>query len=276
MVVTAQVDKVDAALELYRAGKLGEAQKAIDAAVKEPAYSQDHYSWYVRGFIYKDLFKQLSKSDPETTTREEAVSSFFKAIELDKENENLDDNKTNIKFLATTYYNDAGNALIRQKFEVAQKHFQNFKNTLEKAGLSSDVQDKELEYLFALASAYTVGYQNDKTKEHYFTETEKIYQNILKSNPENIGANYNLGILYYNKAVSIYNELDYDTDIFLFMEIQDKTVEIFKQALPFMEKAYKLDPKRKETLKGLEGIYHSLNETEKVNEVRAQLEKLEK
>jgi hypothetical protein len=43
-----------------------------------------------------------------------------------------------------------------------------------------------------------------------------------------------------------------------------------------MEKALELDPNRIETLKGLEGIYISLNEFEKSNAIRARLEALGK
>jgi hypothetical protein len=43
-----------------------------------------------------------------------------------------------------------------------------------------------------------------------------------------------------------------------------------------MEKAYALDPKRKDTLYGLSGIYYSLNEIEKSNEFKQKLEEIKK
>ena len=70
--------------------------------------------------------------------------------------------------------------------------------------------------------------------------------------------------------------MDFETDLIALSETQDKTIEIFKKSLPFMEKAYQLNPKRKETLQGLEGIYYSLNENEKYDKIKQELIELEK
>ena len=42
-----------------------------------------------------------------------------------------------------------------------------------------------------------------------------------------------------------------------------------------MEKAYQLNPKRKETLIGLSGIYFSLNEEEKSKEIKQKIDEID-
>ncbi|MCI5054815.1 MAG: hypothetical protein MRY83_01835, partial [Flavobacteriales bacterium] len=58
--------------------------------------------------------------------------------------------------------------------------------------------------------------------------------------------------------------------------IQDTCVELFKKALPYMSKAYELNPKRPETLHGLSGIYFSLNIPDLSDRYKKELEMLEK
>ena len=43
-----------------------------------------------------------------------------------------------------------------------------------------------------------------------------------------------------------------------------------------MEKAYKIEPNRREVLYGLYSIYYSLNEIEKSNEFKRKLDEIEK
>jgi hypothetical protein len=85
-----------------------------------------------------------------------------------------------------------------------------------------------------------------------------------------------MGILYYNSAVNIIKSMDNEVDLITLDLIQNETVELFRYALPYMQKAFVLNPKRVETLTGLAGIYFSLNEFEKSEEINKQLENLKK
>ena len=80
--------------------------------------------------------------------------------------------------------------------------------------------------------------------------------------------------MFYNQAVQLINQSDYDIDIVALNDIQDNSVKLFRESLPFMEKAYKLDPKRRETLLGLSGIYFSLNEKEKSDLYKQKLQEI--
>lgn len=272
----AQSNKVAVALEHFQNENFSEAKLAIDEASIDETSSVDSYTWYVRGFIYKEIYKTTEKANPISSLREESLHSFKKSMELDKGNEHKEDNEQNLKYLATTYFNDVVITLNPKDYQIAIKNFENFKEVQNMLNQQEALKSMEVEFKLALASVYTSIYESDSTRnEEYFNKVEKLLFNILEIDPENVSANYNLGILYYNKAVNIINNLDFDMDIFAFMEVQETTVEIFKQSLPYMEKAYELDPQKKETLKGLEGIYFSLHEIEKSNEIKAKLEKLE-
>ncbi|MCB0381302.1 MAG: hypothetical protein KDD24_08595, partial [Flavobacteriales bacterium] len=94
-------------------------------------------------------------------------------------------------------------------------------------------------------------------------EVKTIYKDILSLDQNNGSANYNLGIMYYNEAVEIINKMDYDMDLERLNELQDVCINLFMKSLPYMLKSYELGYNINETLKGLENIYHGLNDTEK-------------
>lgn len=275
----AQKERVVKALEFVEAGDFEKAKTEIDAAVLNEATSSDSYTWYVKGFVYKELYKKNEKSNPLSPLRNQAIAALKKSMELDTKGENINENKQTLKFLATTLNNDAANSINANNPEAAQKAFEKYKETMLLIDPQADLKPKTIEFLLALASMLNSQYQAEQDsakKEFKFLGVRNMYQEVLKLDSNNLSANYNLGILFYNKAVNIINNLDYDLDIYALMEIQDNCVAIFKQSLPFMEKALELDPNRVETLKGLEGIYISLNEFEKSNAIRARLDALDK
>jgi tetratricopeptide (TPR) repeat protein len=134
-----------------------------------------------------------------------------------------------------------------------------------------------IEYLLLLGSSYEKLIVQDSTnKKDYIEKARESYMQALNVDPNNLKANYNLGLLFYNQAVDKINELPFDTDLVALEDIQQECKDLFKQALPYMEKAYELNPKNKETLIGLSGIYFSLHDIENSNRIKTELNSLEK
>src|SRR5690606_23424687 len=91
----------------------------------------------------------------------------------------------------------------------------------------------------------------------------------------NRNANYHIAILYYNKGVDLILSLPPDADLPKIFETQDKTVELFLKSRPFMLRAYYLDPKNKNVLQGLKGIYYELNDKQQIEFWDKKLKELE-
>jgi len=121
--------------------------------------------------------------------------------------------------------------------------------------------------------------EGDATKsQEYFDQAMDYYNQGLSREPENFDATYSVGALYYNKAASmvgLINELANDFSSAGMKSYDAKKMEmdnIFKQALPFFEKAENIDGKDKNTVIALKEIYARLNQLDKAEEYKKKLE----
>jgi tetratricopeptide (TPR) repeat protein len=271
----AQIDSLFSVQKYLQAGNYRMARVTVDKVVLDPSTSNNFLAWYFRGFTYKEVYKKEEIKNPKSPARDEAFKSLLKSLELDTAKEYEKENKSTIKYLAAMYFNDAGVALDSLETDLAIKNFDQYKKAMALIDPAFNLNQKQVEFDLALASTYTKIYETNRVQnKEYLPKIKEIYNGVLAKDPNNISANYNLGILYYNQAVNIIKETDYDMDLTALIDIQDNTVSLFKESLPFMQKAYELDPKRKETLISLSGIYFSLNEIEKSNEIKEKIDEI--
>lgn len=96
---------------------------------------------------------------------------------------------------------------------------------------------------------------------------EKSLLQALSHDSADYSANYRLGMHYYDLAVKKVMEIPYDTDMLTLDMMQNESVDLFRRALPYLEKAYHLNPSKKEVLNGLSALYFSLNELDKAEKL---------
>ena len=198
-------------------------------------------------------------------------------MNLDKENKLTGENKANIRYLAVQFYNDAVIILNEDNYELAVQNFQMYKKAYELVDSTLDLTQQDIKFKLALATMFMTIYENDTSQnEKLFERIKVVYESILEKEPRNVSANYNMGILYYNKAVLLINSLDYAIDLVVLSQIQDNSIVLFKQSLPYMQHAIDLDPNNINTLTGLAGIYYSLNEFDKSKELKLKIEEIKK
>jgi tetratricopeptide (TPR) repeat protein len=291
MVSNAQLEKMDAAYTFLKNNNLDSAKANIDAAVNHPETANEPQAWYVRGFVYKTIYSKNEKDNKKSPARLESLKSFKKALALDTKKEFYSDDVGSIKFLINTMHNDEASSLDPIDYKTAIELFQKEQEYYKLIDPSPEnIQAREVGFSLALAEVYfsvvetnnkiilldTTNVAAKKENLKFLTLTKNEYSKVLAIDPNNISANYQMAILYFNQAVNLIKSQDYDLDIVALDVIEDKTKKLFKESLPFMEKAYTLDPKRVETLQGMSGIYYGLNEKEKSNLYRQKLEDVKK
>lgn len=142
--------------------------------------------------------------------------------------------------------------------------------TLDKA-IQVDPHNHDLKLTLAIVCERLSDNERSEANK-YFDKAERLYKELIKLQPSNFRPNFNLAVMYYNKAINLIENTDMDQGIPEIDKVQEKCIPIFKQSLPYMQRAHEIDPKRKEVLEGLAGIYFALNDLPKSNEYKQKAE----
>jgi tetratricopeptide (TPR) repeat protein len=249
-------------------------QKFLDFRAEKPADEMYPEALYYSGYALMSMGK-LQK----------AQEQMEKSLKLNY-------NNPAIYYDLSTLYQDQGQD--QQAYEVVQKGLMKFADNPDLLiarinlliGLKRyiEAESRVEEYLKTdprntdvLLVAGTIygklGAADSSRREQYFKKRKETYAKVLSIDPENFTANYNMGITLYNRGVDLIQESDY-LDIMVLNELLEKVTVLFKEALPFVQKASKMAPKNLDALKALEGIYYNLSEKQKAIEIRERINKL--
>ena len=263
---------LDRSLKKYQDGELRAAKILIDSALTSDLYASENVSWYLKGFIYKDLYKSNTSSSESDELRKTSVNSFYRLLNMDSVGQYKKETLQNLKYLATTYYNDAMKLIQNQNFSGANIYYSRFIAVYSPINDGSiSLSNSELQFHLALGSGYIQKQQLDSTK-NYSRLALAAFEHVLSLDSMNKEANYQIGVIYYNDAVNRILDLDYDDlDLLAFGKFEDETIELFKKSLPYMEQAYRVNDKDENILEGLAGIHFGLREFEISNKYREEL-----
>ncbi|UII29150.1 hypothetical protein LVD15_12180 [Fulvivirga maritima] len=261
------------ALNLYQAGQLEEAKYVIDSALQQEVYQQQVVAYYIKGFIYKDIYKK-NPDEAHSDVRAQAIDAFFKVVEMDERGKYLTETEQNIKYLTTTYYNDAMGMIQKQRFDGAIASFYKFDSLVEVLPDSVLVLGSTRDQFYLALGIGYAGQELQQQDSVYFDKAENAFKIVLSSDSLNMVANYSLGVLYYNEAVGRILELNFDEELDEFDKLEDATIELFKKALPYMQTAYMQNPENENVVEGLAGIYHSLRDFDKYERYMKELKEL--
>lgn len=104
-------------------------------------------------------------------------------------------------------------------------------------------------------------------------EAEAAYKKSISLNPEYFDAQYNLGALYFNKGAALFMEADKIQDQKKYKVAVDGVNEVFKLAIPYLEKAHEINPADTATMDSLMKLYVRVGEDDKYIAMKKKLEK---
>ncbi|MBT5615004.1 MAG: hypothetical protein HOJ77_01980 [Flavobacteriales bacterium] len=107
-----------------------------------------------------------------------------------------------------------------------------------------------------------------------FINAEADYKSSLAINPDAFGTNYNLGALYFNTAIEQNNKANATSNNSTHKKLKSKADALFAKALPFLEKAYAIDSKDKNTLLSLKQLYYMNGDYAKSSDMKKTIEGL--
>lgn len=131
----------------------------------------------------------------------------------------------------------------------------------------------------ALGNVYMNLSQKEKDMvmaETYGEKSMKYFTEATNREPNNVDAIYSMGSMMFNKAVAMNTELNNlgnsKADQLKYEEMNKEVTALFDQALPYFERAEKIDPNDRNTMIALKEIYARRGDYETSNKYKARLE----
>lgn len=222
---------------IYNAGRTAIESGNNDAAVEH--FQQLDNMNYNEPFIYVYLEQSLLAAGDTAA----AVAAINKGFHRYPENQAIMNELIN-------YYINTGNA----------------DGALQLLNLAKQREPDNVSYVFAEAAMY------DRIGN--VEQAESLYKKSIEMSPDFYDASYNLGVLYYNQAVKVYEEASKTPDNALAQKLEAEGDAMLEKSIPYMERASQIDPDDTYSLQNLRNIYYRLEMTDKYNEVVQKLQNM--
>jgi tetratricopeptide (TPR) repeat protein len=161
---------------------------------------------------------------------------------------------------------DSSLMLTEANLYLQTKDFDRYKQIITEV-LTKNPNDAGLVYNLGVISANA----NDNA------EAEKYYKRAVEIKPDYINAYINLAVLKLQNEKVLIEEMNKlgtsDKDMKRYDILKKKREELFRSTLPYLKKAYELDPENVDVAKTLSGVYGALEMTAEKNALKAKMKK---
>jgi tetratricopeptide (TPR) repeat protein len=271
LVSNAQQSYTQTAYKYFEQNDYVKAALYSDSAVLNDKENSSAFTWHVRGYVYKEYYKNIDKLNSRSEARVKAIEAFKKSIELDSENQFKENNLKNIEYLAIAYYNDAVKTLNIETYQTSEEFYYEYKKLMIENNIKTDFNKSDAEYYNAMATVMIKAYNKlDNEADKYFDKAIEYYKKVLTIDEENCFALYQIGILYYNRGVDIILSLEDTADLEKVIEAQEKLAQYMSLSEPYLKKAWEIFKSGKECknvseiIEGLKGINYQRQNTEEM------------
>lgn len=217
-----------------------ERDKAVKLGTHEKPRTEEIPS--KRGEIYKNMALILVEKG-QIAEAKQAVADAVKA--------NPDDNS--LKLTEANLY-------------LQTKDFEKYKQIINDV-LAKNPNDYALIYNLGVIAA------NNNNNE----EAEKYYKKTIELKPDYLNAYINLAVLKLQNEKVLIEEMNKlgtsDKDMKRYDVLKKKREDLFRSVLPYLKKAYELDPENEDVAKTLSGVYSALEMTAEKNAIKAKMKK---
>jgi len=259
----------------YKAGEYEKAAKLYDLVLK--SLKHDKSKDLARNNVSEKtvtLYLYYAASGAED--KEKSKTYLEKLIEM-----NYNDPKIYL-FMSRLQQEEGDTASALSSIEKGRERFYDDKNLIKEQvalsiilGKSEELMKKlneDIEYDQGNASLYVIRgtmYEKQGNLESAIVD----YKEAVDINPSLFIANYNLGAIYFNDGVQIMNKAKDILSNDLYNKEKAKADAKFKEALPYFETAYELDPKDQVVAQSLLRLYVRVGEDEKYQQLKAKFGK---
>lgn len=238
----------------------------IDEVVSLKKGEINELAWHIRGFIYKDIYLYEDQGDMNSEARDVAVYSLLQSMELDEDKVLYINNEKALRHLAASYFNDATDVINDRDpatIDHADEFYGKFRSISVHIETDSVVQSRDIDFLLAMATAHRKIYEQKREDNlKHYDKANAYYKKVLDIDPDNWPALYSIAVNSYNKGAYNLEKLP-ELEIHDIIRTEGESIRSIQSALPFMTRAYEVNPERIEAVKGLKYIHFNLNDIEK-------------
>jgi tetratricopeptide (TPR) repeat protein len=265
------------AVELCQAKQFDQALSSIQKAVEDPTSANHPFTWYVKGFIHKEVFKHHEAQLRQSINRTAALDCFEKALQLDQRREYVAQTHVAMKYLASTYFNDAMRA--SKEFDMEQPDdylelYYTFRKIMRTVDPVTNLAPFERDLAKSAGQRYFEIWQLDTELIEAANLSANKYLEALGHDSTDCHTFYNLGVVYYNRAVFLYRSLSVDTEMEELITIQTESVGLLNKALTVFTNGQRMCPENGDILKGLLYINKAFENEKNVEYFKAEIERL--
>ncbi|MFO7657643.1 MAG: tetratricopeptide repeat protein [Bacteroidales bacterium] len=222
----------------------------------------------MKGIVDTVIFYSAGRAAKEAGNYEEAITSFNKAIDLNYKDPYL-------YIFLSECFKETGDSV--KALEAIKTGFEKYPENqpilielinfflikgesvaaLEYLSLARQKDPTNISFIFAEGTIFDkLGRSEDAIE---------AYLSCLEIDPQYFNALFNLGVVYYNKAVKIIDEAQKIEDNKVYNQELERADEEFKKAIPHMEEAYKLAMEAElcNVLGTLKTLYYRVKDNEK-------------
>ena len=122
------------------------------------------------------------------------------------------------------------------------------------------------------------GAEDDATAQGYYDKSVQYFTEATKRDAENVDAIYSMGSMKFNQAVKLNKQMqdlgNSKAEQAKYDEMNAQLTKLFDEALPYFERAEKIDPNDRNTLIALKEIYARKGDYEKSGAYKKRLESM--
>lgn len=100
-----------------------------------------------------------------------------------------------------------------------------------------------------------------------YQKAEKLFLDALNVDSDNVEVNFGLTQVYFNQALVMMDEANNTMDNKKYEELKQKASNLYKKALPYLEKVHKIQPENEQITQALKNTYYNLGMEDKVAEI---------
>jgi tetratricopeptide (TPR) repeat protein len=193
---------VSRAADLCQVGRFDDAMRELESAMNSPAAAQS-YTWYIKGFVFKEIFKTTTDPSKKSEVRDTAVEAFLFSRQLTDYDHDAFNSDAPLKYLIGTYYSDAlMEAGICDESTVAHCDFlmSRYDELARLAAIDSDLNLRWSDYEKTIGMRLFNQWLSLPEALSLYHESLKRMTNAISNNPGDCISMYNLAVFHFKMS----------------------------------------------------------------------------